>query len=123
PISDLQAGTWKNGEALWENVIKKNPSSKAYIIRAEELSKKGNKEKALTYYNAAIEINQADPEAYGNRGNIYFEFQQDVQALSDYNAALALDPNYYSALSNRGSLLSRQGKYEEGLADMNKALS
>ena len=122
PITYNQAGTWKNGEALWENVIKKNPGSKAYIIRAEELSKKGNKEKALSYYNAAIEMNKADPEAFGNRGNIYFDFQQDSLAMMDYNTALALNPNYVSALSNRGALYARQGNYDEGFRNLNKAL-
>jgi tetratricopeptide (TPR) repeat protein len=123
PITYLQAGTWKNGEALWENAIKKNPSSKAYIIRAEELSKKGNKEKAISYYSSGIAINHADPEAFGNRGNIYFDLQQDSLALYDYNAALALNPNYVPALSNRGALYSRLGLYETGMQDMNKALS
>ena len=123
PITYNQAGTWKNGEALWENVIKKNPGSKAYVIRADELSKKGNKEKALSYFNSAIAINKADPEAYGNRGNIYFDFQQDSLALNDYNSALALNASYVPALSNRGALYSRRGNYEVGLADLNKALS
>jgi tetratricopeptide (TPR) repeat protein len=123
PVTFNQAGTWKNGEALWENVIKKNPSAKAYIIRADELSKKGNKEKALAYFTKAIDINQADPEAFGNRGNIYFDFQQDSLALMDYNKALALNPNYVPALSNRGALFSRRGAYEEGMRDLEKAIS
>ena len=121
-VSYNQAATWKNGEALWENVIKKMPSSKAYVIRATELDKQGKKEKALSYYNEALKINKADPEAFGNRGNIYFEFQQDSLALMDYNSALALNPKYAPALSNRGALFSRRGDYDNGLKDLNRAL-
>jgi tetratricopeptide (TPR) repeat protein len=117
-----QAKTWKSGEALWENAIRNQPSSKAYVIRAEELAKKGNKEKALSYYSEAIKINKADPEAFGNRGNIYFELQQDTLALLDYNTALALNPDYVPALSNKGALYSRRGIPDEGLRNLNRAL-
>lgn len=121
-VSYNQASTWKNGEALWENAIAKQPSSKAYVIRAEELAKKGNKEKALTYYTEALRINQGDVEAYGNRGNIYFETNQDTLAMIDYNKALAIDKNYVPALSNKGALFSRRGFYDEGLQNLNRAL-
>jgi len=118
-----QAGTWKSGETLWDNVIKKVPSSKAYTIRAEVYKKQGNKEKALAYYNEAIGMNAADAEALGNRGNIYFDMQQDSLALIDYNRALAINPDFVPALSNKGSLLSRSGKYEEGLKFLEHALA
>lgn len=122
PVTYNQAGTWKNGETLWENAIQKHPGAKAYVMRAEDLKKKGNLDKALDYYNHAISLNKADPEAFGNRGNIYFERSQDSLALADYEKALALKPDFVTILSNKGSLLSRQGKPEEGLKLLQKAL-
>ena len=114
-ISFLQARTWKDGATLWDNVIKNQPSSRAYSARATLLRKDKKYAEAIDYYTKAIQLNAIDHESYNNRANIYMDMNKFDSAMPDYRRALALKPNYYVAFDNIGALYARNNMYDSAL--------
>jgi tetratricopeptide (TPR) repeat protein len=121
-LTYTQSAHWKNGVALWDNVIKNYPSSRAYGSRAALYRKENQTEMAIRFYTRAIEMNKADQESLNNRGNIYTEQNKLDSALIDYRNSLAIKPDYYVAHDNIGSLYSRTGNYDSALVHLNKAI-
>jgi len=114
-ISFLQARTWKDGATLWDNVIKNQPSSRAYSARATLLRVEKKYAEAINYYTKAIQLNAIDHESYNNRANIYMDMNKFDSAQADYRRALAIKPNYYVAFDNLGALYARKNMYDSAL--------
>ena len=114
-ISFMQARTWKDGATLWDNVIKNQPSSRAYSARATLLRVEKKYAEAINYYTKAIQLNAIDHESYNNRANIYMDMNKFDSALPDYRRALAIKPNYYVAFDNLGALYARKNMYDSAL--------
>ncbi len=121
-VSYNQAETWHSNETLWNNAVNSHPSATALINRAIELRKAGKRDDALKMYNAALKMNKQAYEGFFNRGNIYFDMNEDSLAFRDYNTSLSIKPDYAPTYDNRGALYAREGKSELGMADLNKAL-
>ena len=149
-ISFFQTRTWKSGETLWDNVIKNQPSSRAYSARATLFRRDANKlrneadldknakreqqanlkyaeanknyQKAIDYYTEAVKLNAIDHESYNNRANIYMDQNKFANAIVDYKQALVIKPNYYVALDNMGALYARRGMYDSALYYFTKVL-
>jgi tetratricopeptide (TPR) repeat protein len=121
-ISFLQARTWKDGATLWDNVIKNQPSSRAYSARATLLRKDKKYAEAINYYTKAIQLNAIDHESYNNRANIYMDMNKFDSALPDYRHALAIKPNYYVAFDNLGALYARKNMFDSALYYFSRVL-
>ena len=80
------------------------------------------KELALTDYNKAIKLMPKFPEAYNNRGILYYEYGEKGKALDDYNKSIELKPDYADAYGSRGVLYDDLGEKDKALADYNKAI-
>lgn len=78
-------------------------------------------EKALTYYNYAIELWPVFSEAYNNRAVAEIRLNRIDQALSDLKQAISLDPNCAAAYYNRGRLWLKVDRYEDALRDFTRA--
>ena len=69
---------------------------------------KENYDKAISYFNKAIELDPNNAVAYHNRGLVYFKIasyfntEPFYKAISDFSKAIELDPNYVDAYYNRG---------------------
>lgn len=83
---------------------------------------KNDIDKAITYFNQAVQINQNYAEAYYNRGNAYLDKGNSSEAIIDYNHALKINPNYAEAYNNRGNAYKDKGDYDQASADYNQAL-
>jgi tetratricopeptide (TPR) repeat protein len=68
--------------------------SKNYMAMGYEYYKKGQYDKAIVWYNRALEFNPQNLEAYVNRGNSYATKGQYNLAIADYNKAIEINPNY-----------------------------
>jgi tetratricopeptide (TPR) repeat protein len=149
-LTYLQAQTWKDGATLWDNMIKKHPSSRAYSARAtlfrkdanalrdkaSELRNAGRNEeankyiaeanalyqKAIDHYSQAIKLNKIDHESHNNRANIYMDLNRFDLALSDYKSALAIKPDYHVAMDNLGGLYARRGLYDSAYYWLSRAI-
>ena len=97
-------------------------SADAYNNFAVDLRKKGDVERAIDYYNKALEIDPRHAKAYNNRG-VAWKFKGDIErAVADYNEAMEIDPLLAAAYNNRGIIYGVQGNYPRAIAYYNKAL-
>lgn len=76
-------------------------SSKNYNAMGYEYHKKGQYDKAIIWYNRALEVNPQNVEAYVNRGNSYATKGQYNLAIADYNKAIEINPKYSMAYQAR----------------------
>jgi hypothetical protein len=90
--------------ALWEN------------------GKYSDANKALEYWNNAVQTNQITPEAYNNRGLAYYELKLYRQAIKDYSQAIRMKPDYSVAYNNRGNAYYEMLKFELAEADFEKSI-
>jgi tetratricopeptide (TPR) repeat protein len=74
----------------------------ALLNQGAAFVEKGQHDRAIAYFNKAIEINPKLAGAYYNRGYVYDEKGQYDTAISDYNKAIEIDPKYAEAYNNRG---------------------
>ncbi|MGD8520673.1 MAG: tetratricopeptide repeat protein [Desulfobacterales bacterium] len=78
--------------------------------------------KALEYWNNAIQTNQISPEAYNNRGLAYYELKLYRQAIKDYSQAIRMKSDYSLAYNNRGNAYYEMNKFELAEADFEKCI-
>ena len=82
----------------------------------------GNHEKAIHYYNKAIEINPQDAEAFNNRGIAKAKLGNHKEAIQDYNKALEINPQSAEAFNNRGNAKAEIGNQKEAIQDFDQAI-
>jgi tetratricopeptide (TPR) repeat protein len=79
-------------------------SDDVWATRAYLRSIGGDKEEATKFYTRAIEINPSDPLHYFDRGRVWHDRGELVNAEADYNQAIALYSNLWPAYIHRGLL-------------------
>ena len=118
----LKLKDYEESERIIDNILKEDPESESAIAnKAIILSKHGNYQEALVYYENSLEIynkkisdhisnktkvqamlpekmlNNILCEIYVNKGKAHQKLQENTKALECYNAALKLDPDYKEA--------------------------
>ena len=83
---------------------------------------KGQYDRAITYFNKALEINPRYAPAYTVRCDVYLVKGQLEQALSDCNKAIEINPRDAEAYSFRGHAYAEKGQYDKAIADFTKAI-
>jgi len=78
----------------------------AILDQGNVFCEEGQYDRAISYYNKAIEINSRYVWAYNNRGLAYYYKGQYDKAISDYNKALDINPSYFSAYNNKAWILA-----------------
>jgi len=119
-----QTGVWKDSITLWSHEIKVYPMTvpMAYNSRGQALHAKGEPEKAIEDYSAAIALNPFDPFPYNNRAFAYEDTGRDALAIEDYSKAISLDPAFFNARNNRGIAFGKAGRLAEAADDFTAAL-
>lgn len=79
-------------------------------------------DKAIAYYDKAIELNPNHALAYYDRAGAYAEIHQYKKAIADYDRAIELNPNDALAYYNRASAYSEIGENEKAIADYDRAI-
>ncbi|MBA4313053.1 MAG: hypothetical protein C0417_10535 [Chlorobiaceae bacterium] len=69
-----------------------------------------------------IELNPDDAEAYCNRGDTKYYFQDYGGAIQDYNKAIELNPNDALTYYSRGNAKGKLGDHRGAIQDYNKAI-
>lgn len=85
------------------------------------LAMKGDYPGSIEQLTNAIEFKPDYPNAYFNRGELYFELQQYTFAINDYTSAIELngnDPQYYNSRAHCLFLLE---SHEDAIADYRRA--
>jgi tetratricopeptide (TPR) repeat protein len=94
----FRAGQWDQAIAACHKELADNPTNHtAHTIAGRSYAGRGEFDKAITEYDAAIRIAPEDPEAYHNRAIAYREQGDNQRASDDFRKARELDPAYATA--------------------------
>lgn len=97
----------------------KTPLTELGIIAAEA----GESDKALAYYEKALEIDPRFSPALYNMGNALADQNRLEEAITAYRKALDIDPEFLMAYENLGKSYIRTGRLGKALQTFDKALS
>ncbi|SDL32565.1 Tetratricopeptide repeat-containing protein [Catalinimonas alkaloidigena] len=114
-------GDFQAALAAYDQALRLNPRSvDLHMQRAFTLEKLERSDEALRAYERALAL-QAKPEAYLNRGNIYFRQKDYTAALREYDRALNMDPLNPKAFYNRGLTRHYLRRNQEACEDLLRA--
>ena len=100
----------------------KNIACYIYFDRAAAYSEKGQLDKALSDWTAAIQFNPKNAPAYYNRAIVYSRRRQYNLAIRDSTTAIQLNPKYANAYHNRGAFHADIGEFDKAIADYGEAI-
>lgn len=83
----------------------------------------GHREEAIQSLHWSLQLFPELPEAYLNLGQLYFEFQQYVEAIGCFNRLTEMQSENASAWLTLGYIQSLTGQYDEGSKALEKALA
>ena len=84
------------------------PFALAFYIRGNDWAERGELERAIADYDAAICMNPLFKEALVNRGVIWARKGELDRAIADYDAALRVSPRDGKAIRNRSLALEQK---------------
>jgi len=99
---------------IWEGVIRYRPqNARALYNYGLGHFVRGDKWKAMEYYQKAVELRPDYVKAHSNLGNMYYEKGQTEKAVEHYEKALLLDPEFPDVHNNFGVVLMEAQRYNE----------
>jgi protein O-mannosyl-transferase len=114
---------WRNGVALWENVLSVYPTDPvANKSLADAFTGYKNYTLALDYYKKAIKYDPSYTEAYYNMGNMNLKNNNLFQAINDYSKALELNPKLADGYINRGNARAQLNDLSAAIDDYSQAI-
>ncbi|MBF0277710.1 MAG: tetratricopeptide repeat protein [SAR324 cluster bacterium] len=99
----LQAENLQEALRYFEETLKRQESSNAYLNRAVTYFHLQQYDQAIADNNRALQIQPKFAGAYHNRGFIYAHLKRYQIAIMDYNEALKHNPRFTNAYYNRGN--------------------
>jgi Flp pilus assembly protein TadD len=108
------------GYATTEEIKETDPA--ALLDQGIAFAKKGQYDRAITYFSKALDKNPGFAVAYHNRGSIYVIKGQYDKAISDFNKALEINPKNAEAYYMRGNAYADKKQYELAITDYNKVI-
>jgi tetratricopeptide (TPR) repeat protein len=94
-----------------------------YLERAFRRMQDGQYAEALSDYNHALQIEDADPEIWLNRGYVKEKLGDLKGAYSDLTRAITLKEDFAKAWLNRGNVLQKLGRFEDAKQDYSAAIT
>ena len=98
------------------------PEEGSYVLRGIAYARRGQYDRAISYFTRSLEINPAFAAGYYYRGLAYMSKGQYEQALSDFNRALDINPSLTLAYEHRGQARKMMGDKEGARADLEKSI-
>jgi tetratricopeptide (TPR) repeat protein len=128
-----QIGFWRDSETLWTRVLAYEPANtEAYNNRASARYDRGEFDKALADYDAAIRYPPRLGRAhalkrraayFNDRAITYVRLRRYGEAIADEGEAIALRPGDASYYANRANMFLLAGKPAEALDDLDHAVA
>lgn len=94
---------------------------KLHYNRGIEWAAKGDHDRAIADYDAAIRLNPRNSDAYYNRGTAWGNKGDHDRAIADYDVAIKLNPKDPTVYSGRAFELVAKGDLTRALADYDTA--
>jgi tetratricopeptide (TPR) repeat protein len=93
-----------------------------YARRGSAYDDKGDYDRAIADYDAAIRLNPTSAGIYNNRGFAHDNKGNFDRAIADFNEAIRLDPKIAMVYANRGVSYNNKGDYDRAIADFTEAI-
>jgi tetratricopeptide (TPR) repeat protein len=122
-LSFQRCKVWHDSLTLWNDDIAKYPSVLAYNNRATEFGARGETDRAIEDFTAALRYDPKFAKAYDNRGIAYISKGMADQAFADFSKAIELDSDYYDAYNNRGIIFGFYNEFDKAVADFSQAIA
>lgn len=88
-IDLMREGKWEEAAKAFAEAIEEQPKDPvAYINFGNVLTAVGDTERAMNFYDKAIDLDENAPAAYYSKGGVYFDQQNFAQAKSMFELAL-----------------------------------
>jgi tetratricopeptide (TPR) repeat protein len=124
--SALRSKRYDKANSLFSAALQANPDRNiAFFIhfhRAWAYGDKGQLDKALNDWTAAIQLNPKSATANYNRGRDYGFTRDRDKAIRDYTTTIQLDPKYLRAYVNRANEYSQKREYKLAFRDATMAI-
>jgi tetratricopeptide (TPR) repeat protein len=120
-LGDIRAGTreWRAASEAYARALELAPPSgkpQVHLHRAGAYLAAGDLGKAVTDYEAAIQLQPNNPDLYLSLGNAYAGYRNEwPKAIDAYTRALRINPNYVPAYLQLASLEQQQGNLSAAL--------
>ena len=82
----------------------------------------GQFQRAMAFFDTAIDTEPDNADAYFGRGLVYHELQQYQQAITDFDRAIGIDPGHPYAHFQRGFVFYQLEQYEQAVVDYTRAI-
>ncbi len=99
-----------------------NRDSQELYLEGTVQYSQGNFNKAITFFNQAIQKDQNNADFFSHRGLSYQALGELTLALKDFNYSIELRPEFSEGYINRGFCLYQQKKAPEAISDFSTAL-
>jgi tetratricopeptide (TPR) repeat protein len=93
-----------------------------HLNRGVEWAAKGDHNRAIADYDAALRLNPKSADAHHNRGSAWANKGETDKAIADYDAAIRLDPAESSPYAGRAVEYSIKGDYARASTDFDTAI-
>jgi tetratricopeptide (TPR) repeat protein len=94
----------------------------AYYLNGKVYEAQSNQDKAIEYFNRAVELDKDYFEAYYKLGRIYFSRHKPEKAVENFKKVLSIQPGDSDALFALGLSLNKLEKYKEAVTAFTKAI-
>src|SRR5262249_30163743 len=114
---------YANSEALWRDVIAKNPNAwSGHVNLGNAFRQVGKIQDAVVAYEAALKIEPFLAEPHNNLGTILIRSGQLPEAIAHYEQALRIRLDYPEAQNNLGLALMGAGEVEAAAQHLKAAI-
>ncbi|MCF8229153.1 MAG: tetratricopeptide repeat protein [Bacteroidales bacterium] len=115
---------WKNNKTIWQSSLEENPDNKRALVYVGNAYMHSKPDKALKYYNRALQIDSAYYFAWMNRGMIYYNKKDFSKAASSFDQALKMPGRKHPVLYLKKGISELQlDKLKVSLHDFNRYIA
>ncbi len=93
-----------------------------FLLKGNLTLKDEDRERALYYYEQALDIDPCFVHALNNIGTIYYQARDFAKAIDYYDKALNCDPLFFNGFFNRANALYDNKEYYRAIEDINKII-
>ena len=82
----------------------------------------GQFQRAMSFFNRAIESGPESADAYFGRGLVYHDLEQYKEAIADFDRAIEIAPDHPYGHFQRGFVYHQLEQYEQAVTDFTRAI-
>lgn len=108
--------------AFYTQEIGAKPRASVYSHRGYLFAYRGQLDRSLADYDAAIRLDPTSPITFSNRGFVWSQKKEPKRAIADFSEAIRLDAQDPLPFFNRAGVWSELGDHEKARADLDEAI-